>query len=132
MTCGPYRPITLTSFAARIKGLHPRSSVSFNKATNTFLPLLKLDIALDGLPGPGLVQGLDITLKDSAGAVIKADRLDFHEDNRTTFIVDAVVWKLGSEGVKLWWPVGYGEQNLYDVQVDLLDLVRMHLLRLRS
>ena len=121
MTCGPYRPITLTTFSARITDIHPRASVIFNKDADTHVPTLKMDFEIDG----GSMSDLTtlIMLKDpKKGVVIRQEEVALGAFENPS-IKDAVVWTLESEGVKLWWPVGYGEQCLYDVEVILLGPV---------
>jgi beta-mannosidase len=124
LTCGPYRPITLKTYTARIADVHTRASVSFNNDTGAFLPVLKLDVALEGSFPAGLTQSLLVTLKDTQGNEIRNQQLPLQGDS-DELLKDAVVWKLGNNGVNLWWPVGYGEQNLYDVEVILLSQVRL-------
>jgi hypothetical protein len=61
----------------------------------------------------------EVSLKDSAGSTVTAQ-------NNVTINNGAAraVFRFKKGEVKLWYPVGYGEQPLYDVQVKVLDDVR--------
>jgi len=65
----------------------------------------------------------DIVMSGKANVLPNSkDAIDSPEDVVHT---DIVVWKdLQDVGVELWWPVGYGEQNLYTVDVTLFGQVR--------
>jgi beta-mannosidase len=121
MTCGPYRPIILTTFTAHITDVHPRTSVTFNKEAGTYLPALKVDFDIDGASIPNLTTRI-VLRNPQGGNVIRQEDVALGTVEKQ-LVKDAVVWKLESEEVKLWWPVGYGEQSLYDVEVILLGPV---------
>lgn len=120
MTCGPYRPITLTSYTQRIKDLHPRALVTFDNFGSA-LASLKIDASLDGHADfSGL--SLSYTLKDTNDNVL------VQEDHRNLqlgeSLTDIIEWTdLGSKGVELWWPVGNGKQTMYTLTVNLLNQV---------
>ncbi|KAG6853109.1 hypothetical protein C0991_006799 [Blastosporella zonata] len=118
MTAGPYRPITLKTYSARLNEVHTRASVSFDKTTGAPSPSLKVDVLLEG---SSIFEAVEVVLKDSTGKELKREQKAL--PNNVNAIPDVVVWNLSTEEVKLWWPVGYGEQNLYDVQVSLIGLV---------
>ncbi|KAG6856280.1 hypothetical protein H0H87_005890 [Tephrocybe sp. NHM501043] len=115
MTAGPYRPITLKTYSARLNEVHTRASVSFHKITGVSASYLKVDVIIEG---SAISEAVEVVLKDSAGKELKRERVVLKE-NATT-VCDLVAWNLSSEDVRPWWPVGYGEQNLYDVQVSLI------------
>ncbi|KAG6814920.1 hypothetical protein H0H93_011645 [Arthromyces matolae] len=114
MTAGPYRPITLTTYSARLTEIKTRALVESDKETGLLSPTLKLNVVLEGSP---VYEGLEVILKDTNGKEIKTQRVELQ--SRITNLQDVVHWELASDDVKLWWPVGYGEQNLYDVTVVL-------------
>jgi beta-mannosidase len=59
---------------------------------------------------------VEVSLKDSAGSIVTGQ-------SNITIDNDAAraVFHFKKGEVKLWYPVGYGEQPLYDVQVKVLD-----------
>jgi beta-mannosidase len=66
----------------------------------------------------------EILLKDPAGLVV---------GSQTNVVVNGgfarAVFHFKKGDVQLWYPVGYGEQPLYDVQVKVIDYVRFLLIK---
>lgn len=116
MTCGPYRPIHLITYNARISALHSKAIVSTDLAAS-----LKIDASFIG--DLFAVKGLSVLFKDSSGNVIKQSDFTLTLHGMEGEKTDIVAWSLGQDTVKLWWPVGYGSQELYDVEVSLLGEV---------
>jgi hypothetical protein len=111
LTIGPWRPIFLHMYHTRISDLHISALVDESLAAD-----LIVRIALSSPVTSGTVE---VSLKDSAGSIVTSQSniaVD-HDAARAVFH-----FKKGE--VKLWYPVGYGEQPLYDVQVKVLDGVR--------
>ncbi|KAG6917171.1 hypothetical protein DXG01_003607 [Tephrocybe rancida] len=113
MTAGPYRPITLKTYSARLNEVFTRANVSFDEAGAPSTSL-KVDVVVEGTP---ISQGLEVILKDPTGKEIKREQVTLTAG--ATTVRDAVSWNFSADEIKLWWPVGYGEQTLYDVDVIL-------------
>jgi beta-mannosidase len=115
MTCGPYRPITLKTYTARIAEVHPHALLS---AQNS--PSLKVDVTLSGTLDPSLVASLRVVLSDAADDKIVLKSQDAPVVAGATTNAGVVTWDLAGV-VEPWWPVGYGAQPLYTVSVVLLS-----------
>ncbi|KAF9800855.1 hypothetical protein IEO21_10274 [Rhodonia placenta] len=119
MTCGPYRPISLITYTARLSDVHPRVSVSSGPA---LLPSLKLNLTIAGRVSAA--QAAHVVLKDTDGGFVVREAhipLSITEprDGDVVEVTDIVSWDLDTV-VELWWPVGYGKQKLYTLEVVLL------------
>lgn len=44
-----------------------------------------------------------------------------HSVDAGTEIKDFIDWVFEKDEVALWWPVGYGDQVLYEVEIILMD-----------
>ncbi|KAJ7688293.1 glycoside hydrolase superfamily [Mycena rosella] len=111
MTCGPYRPITLKTYTARIEELQTHALLS-----DTNAPSLKVDVTLAGTLDPALVASLRVVLSDTDNAVLKTQDVPVSGPAHPS----AVAWDLAGVA-EPWWPVGYGAQRLYTVTTLLLD-----------
>ena len=115
MTCGPYRAISLLTYTARIEAANTRALVS---AAPALSPSLKVDLAIAG--DASAVWGVKVVLAQSDGAIIREEKVSLGLEH--TDLKDVVAWDLEGK-VQLWWPVGYGSQNLYNVEISLLGEV---------
>jgi beta-mannosidase len=111
MTCGPYRPITLKTYTARIQEVHTHALLSSSNA-----PHLKVDVTLAGT----LAASLRVVLSSAGNAKTVLKSADVPVAESSSFIGSVVSWDLAGL-VEPWWPVGYGAQHLYTVSVLLLD-----------
>jgi beta-mannosidase len=107
MTVGPWKPITLQSYGNRIVDIDIRTDVSES-----------LDVKLSAEitfaeKKPGFTT---LTLKGQ-DSVLSAPTSSFGtESGHAKVVLD---FKAGD--LKLWYPVGYGEQALYTVTIELTD-----------
>ena len=111
MTAGPWKPIKLETYAARITDVDIRSRVaedlSATLEVNFSLSRQNHSIASVSLKGPdgsSVASQKNIKISDSAA--------------RAQF-------KLSAGTFDLWFPVGYGKQPLYTVEVEVADEVRL-------
>jgi beta-galactosidase/beta-glucuronidase len=112
LTVGPWRPVSLHTYHTRISDLHISALVDESLDAD-----LIVRIAISPPETSGIVE---VSLKDSAGSIVTSQSnitVDHDAGTRAVFH-----FKKGE--VKLWYPVGYGEQPLYGVQVKVLDDVR--------
>ena len=114
MTCGPYRPISLITYTARIESANTRASVS---AAPALSPALKVDLAVTG--DFAAVRKAEVTLKDWQGNLVQGERVQLAG---AADLKDVINWDLADK-VQLWWPVGYGRQRLYTVDICLMGEV---------
>ena len=114
MTVGPWRPVYLHSYNTRISDLHTSALVDESLDAD-----LIVRIALS--PSETWTTA-EVSLKDPAGSEsrIITSQSNINLDNGAA----RIVFHFKNGEVKLWYPVGYGEQPLYEVQVRIYDNVR--------
>jgi beta-mannosidase len=137
MTCGPYRPITLKTYVTRIVDIHPRASVDA-----ALSPSLKVDISLEGsvdtvkalrleltnAKTSKTIKAIELALEDVKAAQVKGmlqavkDAVGGGSKEEREEYKQVVDWDLKDDGVQVWWPVGYGDQNLYNLKVDVIGV----------
>ena len=115
MTCGPYRSISLITYAARIEAAKTRAIVS---AAPALSPSFKVDLMVSG--DVSVVRGVKVVLKELDGTVVLEEKVQL---SGSATLKDVVSWDLGDK-VQLWWPVGYGTPALYNVDIVLFGEVR--------
>lgn len=109
MTVGPWKPIALEAYENRITDLDVRIDVSESlDATVT------VEIAL---AEKRTAEG-SISLKGPNGSALVGERDEFHDGRmRKEF-------RFAAGDIELWYPVGYGKQPLYTIEVQVFDNVR--------
>ncbi|OCH85238.1 glycoside hydrolase [Obba rivulosa] len=120
MTCGPYRPIHLICYSVRLDDVHARAFVS---PAPRLAPSLYVDITVGG--SVTAAKRVHIALSSHGGGAMIKDEI-FELDGRVGELLQAkaeikslVKWDL-SGLIDLWWPVRYGEQHMYALDVTLL------------
>jgi beta-mannosidase len=125
MTVGPYRPITLHTYTARIADAHARAHVD-----HALRPALGLDLLLRGAVAAA-VASVRVVLRDAKGGTVREEEVDVRarvaagqlaNADEDVEVQNVLQWDLAG-AVELWWPVGSGAQPLYDVQITLLAVV---------
>ncbi|KAM5541197.1 hypothetical protein V8D89_005126 [Ganoderma adspersum] len=111
MTCGPYRAISLITYTARIEAANTRAIVS---AAPGLSPSFKVDLAVSG--DVSVVRGAKVVLKQLDGTVVLEEKVQL---SGSANLKNVVSWDL-EDKVQLWWPVGYGNPTLYNVDIALL------------
>ncbi|KAL5534294.1 hypothetical protein ACEPAG_756 [Sanghuangporus baumii] len=115
LTAGPYRPISLLTYTARISDLNPQAVVSAS-----LLPSLAIELALRG--NIKSVADVTVTLRTRSGRIIKEQTINgrqlFPGPNASAELVS---WSFRKSELQLRWPTGYGTQELYEVEATLLD-----------
>jgi len=119
LSAGPYRPITLRTYINHLASVTTHACVSAD-----FKFSFALDICLSSANGSNIQDGtlrVHVTLRDSKGTVVKEEWAKVHSVDAGTEIKDFVDWLFKNDEVALWWPVGYGDQVLYEVEIVLMD-----------
>lgn len=148
VTAGPYRPVRLEVYRSRIIDLCVRVCAAHAPARLPLPSRRRLSARLLTRPRPRswprahVSDSLEASLSlswtvsdDTLPGLAAAARLVSPRGvalRKTSFEGAACagehVWRLDGEGeVELWWAAGMGEQPLYEVAVDLVDMVRARL-----
>ena len=110
MTTGPWKPISLQSYTERITDIDARAEVS--EALE-----VKLSVSF-GVSGhtPSSVATVSLRHKTS---LVRAEQTGIKivgERGHADFL-------FSKEDVELWYPVGYGKQPIYGIEIELRDQV---------
>jgi len=130
MSVGPWKDITLQTFSTRlgrIGSFYPRATLD----SQSDKPHLQIELEIEEGPfntsgrtaGQKWEVGLRLQSIDGSETLID-QRIPFSETGtRNLTIFDKSI-----PDAKKWWPVGYGDQTLYTVQVDIYIEVLISLL----
>ena len=119
LSAGPYRPITLRTYINHLASITTHACVSVDSKFS-----FVLDISLSSANGSNIQDGtlkVHVTLRDSRGVVVKEEWVKVHSVDAGTEIKDFIDWIFEKDEVALWWPMGYGDQVLYEVEIVLID-----------
>lgn len=110
MTVGPWKPIALEIYSTRISDIDIRSEVSEGLAVRLFAKIYTSTISV--------TKGKFI-LKSTSGATISEKGFTTGETGQAELTIN-----YPSGSLDLWYPIGYGKQPLYIVEVQLASEVR--------
>jgi beta-mannosidase len=105
MTCGPWRPIYLEYFSARICDLSSRVSISIDDQTAKIVVTAETEDTREG-------DVISFTMMNPDGNIVEViGPLGVEKNNASaTFYLN---------NARFWWPVGYGEHPLYRISAEL-------------
>ena len=109
MTVGPWRPISLEIYGTRVTDLRTTTSVGEDFS-------VKLDVSLT--LSERVPSHVTVSLKSLDGRTILAES-GLHSDDGSA----EAHFSFGPGVLNLWYPVGYGKQALYSVEVQVSDKV---------
>lgn len=112
MTAGPWRPIYLHTYQSRITDLRASSSVGSD---------LDADLDVSISVATDVASLAEVILKSPSGSVVVGQK----QIKLGTSPVRARFHFAKGE-VDLWYPIGYGKQPIYQVQVNITDEVRVN------
>jgi beta-mannosidase len=119
MTVGPWRPISLHTYQNRISDLYVKSTVSEDLAVN-------VDVHLTLFEKHPAVASITLKSSDPPYLVVKSDNIKVADGQAVINL------KLSKGDVDLWYPVGYGKQPLYTVEIEVAHEVRILFYRFSS
>lgn len=115
MTVGPWRPIYLKCYTASIDDLDVRADVT-----------PKLDCSLSACVtfagAKGVIHNISAVLRDFTGRVVREESRPLSA-SEVSIEEASVFWEFKDGEVELWWPIKYGKQALYTLEVTVLDKV---------
>lgn len=111
LTVGPWRPVSLQTYHTRISDLHISAQVDVS---------LEVDLVVCITLSPsGTLGTAEILLRDPENFLVSSQ-----SNVKINGGAVRAVFHYKKGEVRLWYPVGYGEQPLYEVQVKVFDDVR--------
>lgn len=108
MTTGPWRPIRLESYDVRITDVDARVDVS---------EALDTDVTVAVRISDENSRSGNVTLYKSNGEVQATQKIQLDADN------GKAIFSFKKGEVDLWYPVGYGKQPIYKLEVAIVEEV---------
>lgn len=111
MTAGPWRPIRLETYTYRIDDIQIDADL-IGPEYKTATLKAKIELASSS----SLTDGFKFkaVLKTAEGKKVKESTFDLKE---------TLDWKFENGEVEAWWPIHYGKQPLYQLEITLSDRV---------
>lgn len=109
MTVGPWKPIRLETYSTRISDLDIRIDITEDLAA-------VINVAFTLTSSDKCVASVQIK-KPNGGLLIGGSNIPVTTGSKQT------EFKCSAGTYDLWWPVGYGAQPLYTVEVKIADEV---------
>lgn len=113
MTVGPWRPIRFHTYEIRITEVWANAIVS-----DELEPRLDLSFELAGDEFTGTVQ---VSVRDPRRVSIKEIK-----DVRVEGGKGSATYAFDEDEIELWYPIGYGKQPLYEIEVVVIDDVSVY------
>jgi len=108
MTAGPWRPISFHTYDIRIAEVWANAIVS-----EELEPRVDLSFELTGDEFMGTVR---VSVRGSSKTSIKEIK-----DVKVAEGKGSTTYTFGDDEVELWYPIGYGKQPLYEIEVAAID-----------
>ena len=108
MTVGPWRPVSLHAYTARVSDLHAAIDVAEDLSIKS-----NITFEINGTNGDNLQATYNLITSEGA-TILKGPIVIENGKAQAAF-------ETSSESIQLWYPVGYGKQTLYSLQVSLCD-----------
>ncbi|KIM32355.1 glycoside hydrolase family 2 protein [Serendipita vermifera MAFF 305830] len=110
MSVGPWKPIKVNTYTKRIIELDTSAEVDVSRSQSR----LSLHVSIDNTANSD--SSLHITLRKK-GAPVKEANLALNGEKNP--LLCSLQWGFGPHEIALWWPVGYGSPDLYDLEINL-------------
>ncbi|KAH9948346.1 glycoside hydrolase family 2 protein [Amylocystis lapponica] len=107
MTAGPWKPISLETYTARITDVDVRTRVAEDLSAN-------LDVSFSLSSEDHSIASVSLKGPDGTPVASQTSIKISHSTARAQF-------KLSAGTFELWYPVGYGKQPLYTIEVEVAD-----------
>lgn len=108
MTAGPWKPVYLHAYTARLENLRINTTVDESLA-------VRIDTTIS-LSSP-ISAKASVVLKDASGKALQTADISISKGKGST------TFEAKSGELELWWPAGYGKPILHTVEVQVADEV---------